>query len=83
MFIEVITTSQTTRLVNLSFIKAIEPAEVGCAITYSDGEFISLNDSYDDVKAAIDRLTGYESATPSTETDSSAMEAEEMSISES
>ncbi|MBC8154224.1 MAG: hypothetical protein H7Z72_15080 [Bacteroidetes bacterium] len=78
MFIEVVTTAQTTKLVNLSFVKAIEPAEVGCAITYSDGDFISINDSYDDIKMAIDRLTGYEAATPTTET--STLEAEEAAI---
>ncbi len=78
MFIEITTTAQTTRLVNLNFIKAVEPAEIGCAITYSDGDFISVNDSYEDLKAAIDRLTGYATATPTAE--KAALEAEEVAI---
>ena len=76
MFIEVVTTAQTTKLINLQFIKAIEPAEIGCAITYSDGDFISINDSYEAIKSAIDRLTGYEAAT----TETSAYETEELAI---
>ncbi len=68
MFIEITTPAQTTQLINLNFVKAIEPAEVGCAITYSDGDFIRTNDSYEAIKAAIDRLTGYEPATPTAKT---------------
>lgn len=52
-FIEVILTDGDKVLININHITMLEPNDDECVITVSSGEFLNVNESYDNVKDKI------------------------------